>query len=177
VLSRLRKNLDSPSTAAQRGSSRRVHSTPYPRGLLARHAPYYAQGRKKGDAEMGLPFGGGAFARFTDGVPGALIPSHLPNTCPWAPGYLEAWLYSYTFTSWGLQYFPIPVAGTMPTCPHPICPCGHKNVAPEALINHVQSSTWAALYFCAACKCVCRSEIALIHVGALRCVSEDIFHG
>lgn len=115
----------------------------------------------------------GAFGLFTDGVPGMLIPSHLPNTCPWAPGYLEAWLDSYTFTSWGLPHFPIPAAGTMPTCPHPTCPCGHKNVAPEALINHVQSSPWAALYFCAACKCVCKSETALIHVCALRCVSED----
>ena len=110
-------------------------------------------------------------------VPGTLVPSHLPNTCPWAPGYLEAWLYSYTFTSWGLQYFPTPAADTtMPTCPHPACPCGHKNVTADALINHVRSSPWAALYFCAACKCVCRSETALIHVGASGCVSEDPPH-
>ncbi|KAH9953788.1 hypothetical protein BC827DRAFT_106401 [Russula dissimulans] len=50
----------------------------------------------------------------------------------------------------------------MPTCPHPPCPCGHKNMVAQALINHVQSSPWSALYFCAKCTCVCKSEAALI---------------
>ncbi|KAI0305230.1 hypothetical protein B0F90DRAFT_1702700 [Multifurca ochricompacta] len=54
----------------------------------------------------------------------------------------------------------------MPVCPHPPCPCGHKNVPAEVLINHVQSSRWAALYFCGICRCVCRSEAVLIFVGA-----------
>ncbi|KAI0287679.1 hypothetical protein BC826DRAFT_742493 [Russula brevipes] len=51
----------------------------------------------------------------------------------------------------------------MPVCPHSLCPCGHKNVTAEVLINHVQSSPWAGLYFCATCKCVCKSETVLIH--------------
>lgn len=50
----------------------------------------------------------------------------------------------------------------MPVCPHPQCPCGHKNVPAEGLINHVESSPWAALYFCGICRCVCRSESVLI---------------
>lgn len=51
----------------------------------------------------------------------------------------------------------------MPTCPHPTCPCAHRNITAEALINHVQSSPWASLYFCATCKCVCKSETVLHH--------------
>ncbi|KAI0252960.1 hypothetical protein BJV78DRAFT_258234 [Lactifluus subvellereus] len=51
----------------------------------------------------------------------------------------------------------------MPVCPHPKCPCAHKNVPAEDLINHVQSSPWAALYFCGICRCVCKSETVLIH--------------
>ncbi len=74
-------------------------------------------------------------------------------------------------TSWG-SVLPNTSCGTMPTCPHSQCPCGHKNVSAEALISHVQSSPWAPLYFCATCKCVCKSETVLIHVGALLCVSE-----
>ncbi|KAH9174719.1 hypothetical protein EDB89DRAFT_464591 [Lactarius sanguifluus] len=50
----------------------------------------------------------------------------------------------------------------MPVCPHPQCPCGHKNVPAEALISHVESSPWAALYFCGICRCVCKSESVLI---------------
>ena len=53
----------------------------------------------------------------------------------------------------------------MPVCPHPQCPCGHNNVPAEVLINHVQSSPWAALYFCGICRCVCKSESALILVS------------
>ena len=53
----------------------------------------------------------------------------------------------------------------MPVCPHTQCLCGHKNVTAEVLINHVQSSPWAALYFCGICRCVCRSESALILVS------------
>ncbi|KAI0278029.1 hypothetical protein BGY98DRAFT_570516 [Russula aff. rugulosa BPL654] len=51
----------------------------------------------------------------------------------------------------------------MPTCPHPTCPCAHRNIAAEALLNHVQSSPWASLYICATCKCVCKSETVLHH--------------
>ncbi|KAI9458897.1 hypothetical protein BJY52DRAFT_403433 [Lactarius psammicola] len=50
----------------------------------------------------------------------------------------------------------------MPVCPHPQCPCGHKNVPAEVLIGHVESSPWAALYFCGICRCVCKSESVLI---------------
>ncbi|KAH9057930.1 hypothetical protein EDB83DRAFT_1035210 [Lactarius deliciosus] len=50
----------------------------------------------------------------------------------------------------------------MPVCPHPQCPCGHKNVPAEVLISHVESSPWAALYFCGICRCVCKSESVLI---------------
>ncbi|KAN0126193.1 hypothetical protein V8E53_015295 [Lactarius tabidus] len=50
----------------------------------------------------------------------------------------------------------------MPVCPHPQCPCGHKNLTPDVLNNHVESSPWAALYFCAICRCVCKSESVLI---------------
>lgn len=49
----------------------------------------------------------------------------------------------------------------MPVCPHPQCPCGHKNVTPDVLNNHVESSPWAALYFCGICRCVCKSETVL----------------
>ncbi|KAI9452748.1 hypothetical protein F5148DRAFT_497503 [Russula earlei] len=51
----------------------------------------------------------------------------------------------------------------MPTCPHPSCPCGHKSISAEALIDHVRSSPWSTLYFCATCKCVCKSEAVLTH--------------
>lgn len=50
----------------------------------------------------------------------------------------------------------------MPVCPHPQCPCGHKNVTADVLNNHVESSPWAALYFCGICRCVCKSESVLI---------------
>ncbi|KAF8271827.1 hypothetical protein EI94DRAFT_490157 [Lactarius quietus] len=63
------------------------------------------------------------------------------------------------------RYLPAPPntsLGTMPVCPHPYCPCGHKNVTPDVLINHVESSPWAALYFCGICRCVCKNESVLI---------------
>ena len=80
-------------------------------------------------------------------------------------------MYSHTITAAG-QYLPTPAPGTMPTCPHPTCPCAHRNIAAEALLNHVQSSPWASLYFCATCKCVCKSESVLHHVGTLLRASE-----
>ncbi|KAI0053167.1 hypothetical protein FA95DRAFT_936924 [Auriscalpium vulgare] len=49
----------------------------------------------------------------------------------------------------------------MPVCPHPSCNCEHRDLAVDALIQHVTSSPWAAKYYCSHCRCVCRSQIVL----------------
>jgi hypothetical protein len=159
-----------------RGSARHVLGTHHPRGSLARHA-LSAQGpdSEKGDVAMEHFLSKKALSNyFTLGVPGTLVPSHLPKTCPWAPGYLEAACCTRIhLRAFGSEYLPTTSCGTMPTCPHPLCPCGHKNVTLEALLNHVQSSPWAHLYFCTTCKCVCKSETVLIQVGALPLRSKN----
>ena len=150
-------------------------STQHPRGSLAGHA-LYAQGpdSEKGDAAMGgLPFEESALGQIHRGVPGTLVPSRLPRTCPWAPGYLEAGCCPRIHLRAFGSAPPNTSCGTMPTCPHPSCPCGHKNVTADALLNHVQTSPWAHLYMCATCKCVCKSETVLIQVGALPLHSEN----
>jgi len=155
----------SPSTAVGRGSARRVLSTQHPRGSLARHA-LYAQGpdSEKGDAAMRTSFRRKRPRAIHRGVPGTLVPCHLPKTCPWAPGYLEAGCCPRIHLRAFGSAPPNISCGTMPTCPHPLCLCGHKNVTPDALLNHVQTSPWAHLYLCPTCKCVCKSETVLTQV-------------
>ncbi|KAI0000661.1 hypothetical protein BJV74DRAFT_959616 [Russula compacta] len=78
-----------------------------------------------------------------------------------APGYLEARC-SYIHYSRG-PVLSNASSSAMPVCPYPSCPCGHKKVSAEVLINHVQSSSWGGRYLCATCRCVCKSETVLIH--------------
>jgi hypothetical protein len=143
-----------------------VLCTQHPRGPLGRQGQ---QGRGHRGRKEGLPLEESASNHPRTACPERWF--RLPKTCLWAPGYLEAALYSYTTTAAG-QCLPAPAPGTMPTCPHPKCPCAHRNITAEALLNHVQSSSWASLYFCAKCKCVCKSESVLLHVSPLLCVSK-----
>ena len=87
----------SPSTAVVQdsGSARACaeHATSSrPLGEARSCTPPGVRTRRRVTRRGGLPFEESAFERFTAAVPGTLVPSHLPKTCPWAPGYLEAWL-------------------------------------------------------------------------------------
>jgi hypothetical protein len=114
----------SPSTAVVQdsGSARRVLSTQHPRGPFSEACSVRRRGpdSEKGDAATRTSFRRKRLRAIHRGVPGTLVPSHLPKTCPWAPGYLEAWLLFLVYIDELRRvstYLPTPAAVLCPLVP------------------------------------------------------------